>query len=226
MLKKVCFLSKSKTPFLHVRCFFPGTRGSRKITRRLHPKLNIDSRRKLSISTPCFASQIVFLFLTLQNCENLKATLFLLSKQNTNKVLNCVKNWRWVLPDNLISYYFLYITQNMSTLIGSPLSSTWLEARLGSPRYGLIRGWARLGTALFGAPLEALFWARFGSARLWLGVWLGRGQGVDITIPVTCSVFEVDPMTSQCTRGVPRLKFRHKIHERWVIFSFVAIASQ
>ena len=51
-------------------------------------------------------------------------------------------------------------------------------------------------------------------------------QGVDITIPVTCSVFEVDPMTSQCTRGVPRLKFRHKIHEMWVIFSFVAIASQ
>ena len=33
-------------------------------------------------------------------------------------------------------------------------------------------------------------------------------------------------MTSQCTRGVPRLKFRHKIHEMWVIFSFVAIASQ
>ena len=52
------------------------------------------------------------------------------------------------------------------------------------------------------------------------------GQGVDITIPVTCSVFEVDPMTSQCTRGVPRLKFRHKIHEMWVIISFVAIASQ
>ena len=51
-------------------------------------------------------------------------------------------------------------------------------------------------------------------------------QGVDITIPVTCSVFEVDPMTSQCTRGVPRLKFRHKIYERWVIISFVAIASQ
>ena len=51
-------------------------------------------------------------------------------------------------------------------------------------------------------------------------------QGVDITIPVTCSVFEVDPMTSQCTRGVPRLKFRHKIHEMWVIISFVAIASQ
>ena len=51
-------------------------------------------------------------------------------------------------------------------------------------------------------------------------------QGVDITIPVTCSVFEPDPMTSQCTRGVPRLKFRHKIHEMWVIFSSVAIASQ
>ena len=33
-------------------------------------------------------------------------------------------------------------------------------------------------------------------------------------------------MTSQYTRGVPRLKFRHKIHEMWVIFSFVAIASQ
>ena len=33
-------------------------------------------------------------------------------------------------------------------------------------------------------------------------------------------------MTSQCTRGIPRLKFRHKIHEMWVIFSFVAIASQ
>ena len=53
-----------------------------------------------------------------------------------------------------------------------------------------------------------------------------RGQGVDITIPVTCSVFEPDPMTSQCTRGVPRLKFGHKIHEMWVFFSFVAIASQ
>ena len=53
-----------------------------------------------------------------------------------------------------------------------------------------------------------------------------QGQGIDITILVMCSVFEVDPMTSQCTRGVPRLKFRHKIHERWVIFSFVAIASQ
>ena len=52
-------------------------------------------------------------------------------------------------------------------------------------------------------------------------------QGVDITIPVTCSVFEPDPMTSQCTRGVPRLKFGHnKIHEMWVFFSFVAIASQ
>ena len=50
-------------------------------------------------------------------------------------------------------------------------------------------------------------------------------QGVDITIPVTCSVFEPDPMTSQCTRGVPRLKFRHKIDEMWVIFSFVALAS-
>ena len=45
----------------------------------------------------------------------------------------------------------------MLTLIGSPLSSAWLEARLGLPRYGLIRGWARLGTALFGARLEALF---------------------------------------------------------------------
>ena len=42
---------------------------------------------------------------------------------------------------------------------------------------------------------------------------LSCGQGVDITIPVTCSVFEPDPMTSQCTRGVPRLKFGHKIHE-------------
>ena len=52
------------------------------------------------------------------------------------------------------------------------------------------------------------------------------GQGVDITIPVTCSVFEPDPMTSQCTRGVPWLKFRHKIHKMWVIFSSVAIASQ
>ena len=51
-------------------------------------------------------------------------------------------------------------------------------------------------------------------------------QGVDITIPVTCSVFELDPMTSQCTRGVPRLKFTHKIHEMWVIFNFVAIGSQ
>ena len=50
-------------------------------------------------------------------------------------------------------------------------------------------------------------------------------QGVDITIPVTCSVFEPDPMTSQCTRGVPRLKFRHKIDEMWVIFSFVALTS-
>ena len=55
---------------------------------------------------------------------------------------------------------------------------------------------------------------------------LSCGQGVDITIPVTCSVFEPDPMTSQCTRGVPRLKFGHKIHEMWVFFSFVAIASQ
>ena len=55
------------------------------------------------------------------------------------------------------------------------------------------------------------------------GRWI---QGVDITIPVTCSVFEPDPMTSQCTRGVPRLKFGHKIHEMWVFFSFVAIASQ
>ena len=50
---------------------------------------------------------------------------------------------------------------------------------------------------------------------------VGDLQGVDITIPVTCSVFEPDPMTSQCTRGVPRLKFRHKIDEMWVIFSFV-----
>ena len=32
-------------------------------------------------------------------------------------------------------------------------------------------------------------------------------------------------MTSQCTRGVPRLKFRHKIDEMWVIFSFVALTS-
>ena len=55
---------------------------------------------------------------------------------------------------------------------------------------------------------------------------VGVAQGVDITIPVTCSVFEPDPMTSQCTRGVPRLKFGHKIHEMWVFFSFVAIASQ
>ena len=55
---------------------------------------------------------------------------------------------------------------------------------------------------------------------------LSCGQGVDITIPVTCSVFEPDPMTSQCTRGVPRLKFEHKIHEMWIFFSFVAIASQ
>ena len=55
---------------------------------------------------------------------------------------------------------------------------------------------------------------------------LSCGQGVDITIPVTCSVFEPEPMTSQCTRGVPRLKFGHKIHEMWVFFSFVAIASQ
>ena len=53
----------------------------------------------------------------------------------------------------------------------------------------------------------------------------GTDQGVEITIPVTCSVFEVDPMTSQCTRGVPRLKFRYK-NEMWVIISFVAIASQ
>ena len=50
-------------------------------------------------------------------------------------------------------------------------------------------------------------------------------QGVDITIPITCSVFEPDPMTSQCTRGVPRLKFRHKIDEMLVIFSFVALTS-
>ena len=55
---------------------------------------------------------------------------------------------------------------------------------------------------------------------------LSCGQGVDITIPVTCSVFEPDPMTSQYTRGVPRLKFEHKIHEMWIFFSFVAIASQ
>ena len=55
---------------------------------------------------------------------------------------------------------------------------------------------------------------------------LSCGQGVDITIPVTCSVFEPDPMTSQCTRGVPWLKFEHKIHEMWIFFSFVAIASQ
>ena len=55
---------------------------------------------------------------------------------------------------------------------------------------------------------------------------LSCGQGVDITIPVTCSVFEPDPMTSQCSRGVPRLKFEHKIHEMWIFFSFVAIASQ
>ena len=54
----------------------------------------------------------------------------------------------------------------------------------------------------------------------------GQQQGVDITIPVTCSVFEPDPMTSQCTMGAPQLKFRHKIHEMWVIFSSVAIASQ
>ena len=121
-------------------------------------------------------SFLIFDLAELWVCENLTATLFLLSKQKTNKVLNCVKNWRrWALPDNLISYYFLYITQNMLTLIGSPLSSAWLEARLGSPRYGLIRGWARLDTALFGARLEALFSARFGSARLWLGAWLGRG---------------------------------------------------
>ena len=31
-------------------------------------------------------------------------------------------------------------------------------------------------------------------------------QGVDITIPVTCSVFEPDLMTSQYTRGVSTVK--------------------
>ena len=58
-----------------------------------------------------------------------------------------------------------------------------------------------------------------------IGTEAPEAQGVDITIPVTCSVFEPDPMTSQCTRGVPRLKFRHKIDEMWVIFSFVALTS-
>ena len=32
-------------------------------------------------------------------------------------------------------------------------------------------------------------------------------------------------MMSQCIRGVSRLKFRHKIDEMWVIFSFVTLAS-
>ena len=53
---------------------------------------------------------------------------------------------------------------------------------------------------------------------------LTRAQGVDITIPITCSVFEPDPMTSQPSRDAPLLKFRHKIHELWVIFTSVAIA--
>ena len=42
---------------------------------------------------------------------------------------------------------------------------------------------------------------------------VGGEQGVETTIPVMCSVFELDLMMSQCTRGVPQLKFRHKIHE-------------
>ena len=85
-VEKIKFFIEVQNTIFACSLFFPGTRGSRKITRRLHPKLNtsIDSRRKLSISTPCIASQIVFEFLTLQNCENLSATLFLLSKQNTN----------------------------------------------------------------------------------------------------------------------------------------------
>ena len=42
-------------------------------------------------------------------------------------------------------------------------------------------------------PLE------FGPLLFFIGVKgpVDDGQGVDITIPVTCSVFELDPMTSQ-----------------------------
>ena len=59
----------------------------------------------------------------------------------------------------------------MLTLIGSPLSSAWLEARLGSPRYGLIRDW--VGSVRLYLGLDSRLCSELGLVRL------GSGSGLD-----------------------------------------------
>ena len=61
----------------------------------------------------------------------------------------------------------------MLILIGSPLSSAWLEARLGSPRYGLIRGW--LGSVRLYSGLDSRQCSELGLVRLGSGSGLGSG---------------------------------------------------